>query len=69
MAGDIANLCHSTFSYPWQLPSFMASFFLSPEINLSPVTTIPVFTGVIVTGNKFIAGVVVIAGINDTGDH
>jgi hypothetical protein len=69
MAGDMANLCHSTFSYPWQLPSFMASLFLSPEINLSPVTTTPVFTGVIVTGDKFIAGVVVIAGINDTGDH
>jgi hypothetical protein len=69
VAGDMANLCHSTFSYPWQLPSFMASLLLSPKINLLPVTTTPVFTGVIVTADKFIAGVVVIASINDTGNH
>jgi hypothetical protein len=55
--------------------------FLSPAINLSPVSLSPakIFTGVFVTGNKFIAGVAVtgvtntgekyIAGIKDTGDY
>jgi hypothetical protein len=40
-AGDIADLSPSTFSCPWQLPSYMASLFLSPEINLSPVSLSP----------------------------
>ncbi len=31
----------STFSYPWQLPTSMASLFLSPAINLSPVSLSP----------------------------
>ncbi len=40
-ARDIANLSPSTFSYPWQLPTSMASLFLSPAINLSPVSFSP----------------------------
>ncbi len=40
-ARDIADLSPSTFSYPWQLPSSMASLFLSPAINLSPVSLSP----------------------------
>jgi hypothetical protein len=60
----------------------MASLFLSPTINLSPVSLSPV---IIVTGDKFIAGDndtgdkfiasdtdtsdKFIAGINDTGEH
>ncbi len=37
-AGDIADFSPSTFSYPWQLPTSMASLFLSLAINLSPVS-------------------------------
>ncbi len=37
-AEDIADLFPSTFSYPWQLPTSMASLFLSQAINLSPVS-------------------------------
>ena len=64
-AGDIADLSPSTFSYPWHLPTSMVSLFLSPEINLSPLSLSPVIlsTGVIVTGDKFIAG------DNDTGQQ
>ncbi len=40
-AGDITKLSPSTFSYPWQLPTFMASLFLSPAINLSPGSLSP----------------------------
>ncbi len=40
-AGDVADLSPSTFSYPWQLPTSMASLFLWPAINLLPVTTTP----------------------------
>ncbi len=40
-AGDIADLSPSTFSYPWQLPTSMASLFLWPAINLSPVSLTP----------------------------
>ncbi len=39
-AGDIADLSPSTFSYTWQLPTSMASLFLWPAINLSPVTIV-----------------------------
>ncbi len=41
-AGDIADFSPSTFSHPWQLPTPMASLFLSPAINLSPVSLSPV---------------------------
>ncbi len=44
-AGDIADLSPSTFSYPWQLPTSMASLFLSPAINLSPVSLSPPIIG------------------------
>ncbi len=37
-AGEIANLSPSTFSFPWQLPTSMASLILWPAINLSPVS-------------------------------
>ncbi len=40
-AGDIADLSPSTFSYPWQLPTSMASLFLWPTKNLSPVSLSP----------------------------
>jgi hypothetical protein len=55
-AGDITDLSPSTFSYPWQLPTSLASLFLSPAISFSPVSLSPVilFTGVVVTGDKFI---------------
>ena len=66
----------------WQLPTSMASLFLSPAINLSPVSTTPAITenpcqgliaGVNDTGDKFFAGVVdtpeqFFAGVVDTGD-
>jgi hypothetical protein len=75
VAGDFADLSPSTFSYPWQLPTSMASLFLWPAINLSPVSLSPaiMFTGVVVTGDKVIAGVVVtggkvIAGVVVSGD-
>jgi hypothetical protein len=53
----------------WQLPTSMASLFLSPAINLSPVSTTPAITenprqrlkfiaGVVDTGDKFFAGIV-----------
>jgi hypothetical protein len=32
------------FSYTWQLPTSMASLFLSLAINLSPVSTTPAIT-------------------------
>jgi hypothetical protein len=56
-AGDIADLSPSTFSYPWHLPTSMVSLFLSPEINLSPLSLSPVIlsTGVIDITDKFIA--------------
>jgi hypothetical protein len=44
-AGDIADLSSSTFSYPWQLPTSMASLFLSLAINLSPVSLSPAIIG------------------------
>jgi hypothetical protein len=56
-AGDIADLSLSTFSYLWQLPTSMASWLLSPAINLSRI---------VVTCDKFITG---ITGINNTSDH
>ncbi len=40
-AGDIVNLSPSTFSYPWQLPTSMASLFLPLALNLSPVSLSP----------------------------
>ncbi len=40
-AGDIADLSPSIFSYPWQLPTSMASLFLWPTINLSPMSLSP----------------------------
>jgi len=40
-AGEIADLSPSTFSFPWQLPTSMASLFLWPAINLSPVSLSP----------------------------
>ncbi len=40
-AGDITNLSPSTFSYPWQLPTSMASLILSPANNCSPVLLSP----------------------------
>ncbi len=47
-AGDIADLYPSTFSYLWQLPTSMASLFLSPAIyrrcRCSPVSTTPAIT-------------------------
>jgi hypothetical protein len=68
-AGDIADLSPSTFSYPWQLPTSMASLFLwSLKIrdkDWSPVSTTPAinfFAGVVDTAEQFIIGVV------DTGD-
>jgi hypothetical protein len=68
---DIADLSSSTFSYPWQVPTSMASLLLSPAINLSPVSTTPAVTenpwqrlvaGVVDTAEQLFAGVV------DTGD-
>ncbi len=44
-AGDIADLSPLTFSYPSQLPTSMASLFLSPAINLSPVSLSPPIIG------------------------
>jgi hypothetical protein len=58
-AGDIADLTPSTFFYPWQLPTSMASLFLSPAINLSPMSLSPPIIGHRVN-DKFIPG------INDT---
>jgi hypothetical protein len=56
MAGDMADLSTSTFSYPWQLPTSKKSFFLSLEMKM---TLALLFTVVVVTSNKFITGVVV----------
>ncbi len=40
-ARDITDLSPSTFSYVWQLPTSMASLFLSPAIYLLPVSLSP----------------------------
>jgi hypothetical protein len=75
-AGDITNLSPSTFSYPWQLLSSMASLFLSPAIisncspDWSPVSTTPVrnlspvSTTPVITENPWQR---LIASINDAG--
>ncbi len=75
-AGDIADLYPSTFSFPWQLPTSLGVFVLvtgNKFIAGVVVTGDKVIAGV-VTGHKVIAGVVVTSakfftGINDTGDH
>jgi hypothetical protein len=53
VAGDIADLSASSFSYPWQLPTS----FLSLAINLSLVSII------VRTGDKLFTG------INETGNY
>jgi hypothetical protein len=76
-AREIADLSPSTFSYPWQLPSSMASLFLSPAINLLLESLSPAINCSSVINCSLVSmtpaitenpGQRLIAGVNDTGD-
>jgi hypothetical protein len=62
-----ADLSLSTFSYPWQLPTSVASLSLSPVTNFSPVLLTPLNNFSPAITEKLWQGL--IAGVNDTGDE